>query len=177
VTEPGAPVEAFLAEAYVSGTYEGTTAELHGLLDGGLVVELTDVALIPIARLTDGTAEHSPTGSIAADEVLLAALPHDPDAPHIHRVYYTVDLTVGAYTVTGEMAMLPGFDPDRALTRPASDFIDLREAEVRIATPAGEVEQAYEHLVVNRFAVERVACDIDVTFWFPGATQELPPEE
>jgi hypothetical protein len=172
-----APVEAFLADVYVSGTYEGTPAELHGLLDGGSLVELTDVALVPIAELTDGTAEHAPTGSIAADEVLLAALPHDPDAPHIHRVYYTVDLDVGLYAVTGEMAMLPGFDPGRALTRPASDFIDLREAEVRIATPSGAVEQAYEHLVVNRFAVEHVACEIDVTFWFPGATQELPPEE
>jgi hypothetical protein len=172
-----APVEAFLADVYVSGTYEGTPAELHGLLDGGSLVELTDVALVPIAELTDGTAEHASTGSIAADEVLLAALPHDPDAPHIHRVYYTVDLDVGLYAVTGEMAMLPGFDPGRALTRPASDFIDLREAEVRIATPSGAVEQAYEHLVVNRFAVEHVACEIDVTFWFPGATQELPPEE
>jgi hypothetical protein len=172
-----APIEAFLADVYLSGTYEGTPAELHGLLDGGSLVELTDVALIPIVQLTEGTAEHAPTGSIAADEVLLAALPHDPDAPHIHRVYYTVDLDVGPYAVTGEMAMLPGFDPGRALTRPASDFIDLREAEVRIATPSGAVDQAYEHLVVNRFAVERVGCDIDVTFWFPGATQELPPQE
>jgi hypothetical protein len=172
-----APVEAFLADVYVSGTYEGTPAELHGLLDGGSLVELAEVDLIPIVELTDGTPEHAPTGSIAADEILLAALPHDPDALHVHRVYYTVDLDVGLYAVTGEMAMLPGFDPGRALTRPASDFIDLREAEVRIATPSGAVEQAYEHLVVNRFAVEHVACEIDVTVWVPGATQELPPQE
>jgi hypothetical protein len=172
-----APIEAFLADVYVSGTYDGTPAELHGLLDGGSPVELTEVAVIPIVELTAGTPEHAPTGSIAADEILLAAVPHDPDAPHIHRVYYTVDLAVGPYEVTGEMAMLPGFDPGRALTRPASDFIDLHEVEVRIATPSGTVEQSYEHLVVNRFAVEHVDCEIDMTFWFPGATQQLPPQE
>ena len=135
------------------------------------------MTLVALADLAEGNAEHAPVGSVAAGEMLLAALPSDSDAPHLHRVYYAVELFLGPYTVVGELAVLPGFDPGRALTRPASDFVELRSAQVRIATPSGQIEHEYEQISVNRFAVERVGCEVDVTFWFPGAAQELPPEE
>jgi hypothetical protein len=171
------PVEAFLADAYLAGTYAGTSAALREQLHEGSTVELADVTLVSLAGLVDGTAERAAAGSLSPGDVFMAALPLDPEAPHIHRVYYTVELALGPYAVVGDMAMLPGFDPGRALTRPATDFVELRGAEVRIAAPGEEIVQEYDHLSVNRFAVERVGCEVDVTFWFPGAFQQLPPDE
>ena len=170
-------VEAFLAEAYLAGTFAGTSAEVHKLLDAGSVIELRDVALVTLDHLADGAAERAPVGTVATDEILFAAIPPDPDAPLIHHVYYTVKLSLGPYEILGEMAMFPGFDPGRALTRPASDFIDLMNAEVTIATPSGALEHAFDLLSVNRFAVEKVDCEVDVTFWFPGAEQAPTPDE
>ncbi len=170
-------VEAFMPDAYLAGTFAGTSAALREQLDQGSSVELSDVTLVPLVGMAEGIAEHAPVGSMTPGDLCMAALPVDPDAPHIHRVYYTVDLGLGPYSVVGDMAMLPGFDPGRALTRPATEFVELFGAEVRIATPSEEIVQAYDHLSVNRFAVERVSCEVDVTFWFPGATQELPAEE
>ena len=170
-------VEAFLADAYLAGTFAGTSAGVHGLLDAGSVIELRDVATVTLEHLSDGRAERAPTGSVATDEILFAAIPLDPDAPLIHHVYYTVKLSLGPYEIVGEMAMFPGFDPGRALTRPASDFIDLMKSEVTIATPSGPLEHAFDLLSVNRFAVEKVVCEVDVTFWFPGAEQEPTADE
>ena len=170
-------LEAFLADAYLAGTFAGTHAELHESLAAGSVLELGDVSLLALDQLAEGTPEHSLTGSVDPDEILFAGLPLDPDAPIIHRVYYTVKLALGPYEVVGEMAIVPGFDPGRALTRPASDFVDLQDTEVRITTPSGGLEHTFEFLVVNRFAVERVECEIDVTFWFPGAEQAPTADE
>jgi hypothetical protein len=172
-------LEAFLADLYLAGTFEGDPEQLRGLLEAGAVVRLSDLTLVPLAELTTGTPERSEVGSVAADEILLAAPPPDTVAQTIHKVVYPVELTVGPYEVTGQLALLPGFDPGRALTRPSSYFMDLRDAIVHIrAVGDGEaIDQPYELLSVNRFAVERVACEIDVTFWFPGAEQELTAEE
>lgn len=167
------PLEAFLADLYLAGTYEGTAEELRGLLDAGAVVQLVDLTLVPLTELTTGAPERSDVGSVAADEILLATLPPEPVAQSVHRVHYPIEIGLGPYTVTGQMAVLPGFDPGRALTRPASYFIELRDAVVHIATAEGGLDQPYDFLSVNRFAVERVVAEIEVTFWFPGAEQ--PP--
>jgi hypothetical protein len=171
------PLEAFLADLYLAATFEGAPEELRGLLDAGALVPLREVTLVALADLAGGAPERSAVGSVSADEVLLAALPPEPVAQSIHRVRYPLELWLGPYHVTGEMAILPGFDPGRALTRPASYFIELRQAEVHIETGGGGLDQPYELLSVNRFAVERVVAEIDVTFWFPGAEQELTVEE
>lgn len=172
------PLEAFLADLYLAGTFEGEPAELRSLLDGGAVVRLADITLVPLAELTAGNAERSEVGSVAADEILLAALPPDEVAQSIHKVPYPVELTVGPYEVRGQIALLPGFDPGRALTRPATYFMELSDTVVHIAAgDGGGLDQPYDLLSVNRFAVEQVSCEIDLRFWFPGAEQELPPEE
>jgi hypothetical protein len=171
------PLEAFLAATYLAGSFEGSVAELRSLLDAGSVVELSDVTVVAIADLAAGAAERSPVGSLAAGEVLLAALPLDPDAPLIHKVNYPVELALGPYTVAGMISMFPGFDPTRALTRPQSDFMDMHDAEVAIQTAGDDLVQPYDTLVVNRFAVERIRAEIDMTFWFPGAEQEPIAEE
>jgi hypothetical protein len=171
------PLEAFLGETYLAGSFSGTHSECRAVLDSGSVVDLDEITLVALAELEAGNAERSPTGSVGSDEIMILALPRDPDAPHVHKVHFPVRLTIGPYVVTGELTMFPGFDPARALTRPTSDFIDIHDAIVRIATPTGEIEQPYDEVAVNRFAVEHIVSEIDMTFWFPGAEQELLTEE
>lgn len=171
------PLEVFLPGTYLAGSFDGSAAELRSLLDAGSVVELSDVTSVAIAALAADAAERAPVGSVAPVEVCLAAVPLDPDAPRIHKVNYPVELAIGPYTIVGMISMFPGFDPTRALTRPQSDFIDVHDAEVTIKTNGDELVQPYETLVVNRFGVERVTAEIDMTFWFPGAEQELPAGE
>jgi hypothetical protein len=172
----GVPLEAFLGDSYVAGSFPGSHSECRAALDGDSV-DLSDVTFVALADLEAGNAERSPTGSVGPDQILIVALPRDPEAPHVHKVHFPVTLTLGPYEVRGELTMFPGFDPARALTRPSSDFIDIHDAQVRITTEAGEVEQPYEEVCVNRFAVERVVAEIDMTFWFPGAEQEPIAEE
>jgi hypothetical protein len=171
------PLEAFLGESYLAGSFPGSHAECRARLDAGSVVDLDEVTLVALAELDAGNAERSPTGSVGSDDIMIIALPRDPETPHVHKVHFPVRLTVGPYVVSGELTMFPGFDPARALTRPTSDFIDIHDAVVHIATPTGEIDQPYDQVAVNRFAVERIASEIDMTFWFPGAEQELVTEE
>jgi len=173
----GVPLEAFLGDSYLAGSFSGSHAECRAVLDAGSTVDLADVTLVALTELEAGTTERAPTGSIGSDDIMIVALPRDPDAPQIHKVHYPVTLTIGPYTVSGELTLFPGFDPARAITRPTSDFIDIHDATVRIATANGEMEQPYEEVAVNRFAVERIVAEIDMTFWFPGAEQEPIAEE
>lgn len=171
-----APIEAFLADVYLAGSFEGTPAELRRLLDSGAPVDVRQATVLRVPDLPGGPSERQASMTLVPDEMLLVSAPHDPDAPTIHYNYYIVDLSLGPYQVFGEMAVLPGFDPGRALTRPGSSFVDLRNAELRISTSSGSLEQSYERLYVNRFAVERVVSDMELGFWFPGAAQELTAE-
>jgi hypothetical protein len=170
-------LECFLGDSYLAGSFTGSHAQCRAVLDAGTTMDLDDVTLVALRELEAGTAERAPTGSVGADDILILALPRDPEAPQIHSVHYPVTLSLGPYTVSGDLSMFPGFDPARALTRPSSDFVDIHGATVTIATPTGEIDQPYEEVAVNRFAVERVVSDIDMTFWFPGAEQELLIEE
>jgi hypothetical protein len=80
-----------------------------------------------------------------------------------------VELDAGPYRIAGELPTQPGFDPGRALARPGGLFILLRGVRVEIIGhhEAGRVERP--HAFVNRYAVEQVAADIDLGFYFPGA--------
>lgn len=169
------PLEAFLPDVYIAGSFHGTPAELLAQLNAGTAIELRDLSLVHIANLLRGAPDRLVSGSVSPDEVLLVAGPPDPGELHVHAVYYTVELWMGPYQVAGEMATPPGFDPGRALVRATSNFLVLRDARVRIATPAGNVDQAYERLLVNRYAVERATGEIELAFWFPGAAQEPAP--
>ena len=88
----------------------------------------------------------------------------------IHASWHPVELDVGPYRLTGELPTLPGFDPGRALSRPGGPFVLLRDVRLDLVghPEGGSVER--RHAFVNRYAVERVAADIELGFYFPGAT-------
>ena len=76
----------------------------------------------------------SAAGSLAipSDDVLVAVADDDPGIP-VHAAWHHIELETGPYTIEGELATLPGFDPGRALTRPSGEFLLLRDVRCRCA--------------------------------------------
>ncbi|HET7702015.1 MAG TPA: hypothetical protein VFK35_01335 [Candidatus Limnocylindrales bacterium] len=131
--------------------------------DGDLLVER--VTWHPI----DGTTPQ-PCGelSVTGDDILIAVADVIGDLP-VHAQWHDISLDVGPYRVTGSMPTMPGFDPGRALARPSGEFVLLRDVRIALASDAdgGAVEQPAA--LVNRYVVDRVAADLMLGFYFPGA--------
>ena len=87
----------------------------------------------------------------------------------VHADWHHIHLESGPYTLEGELATLPGFDPGRALTRPSGEFLLLRDIRLSVrARPEAGVAVG-DHALVNRYAVERIRADLMLGFFFPGA--------
>lgn len=160
-------------EAYTAGGIASGAVMLPSALRDGLEseqpVDLEGATWYPLAG---GAAESRGRVHLEADEMLVLCS-DEQDLP-IHAAWHPVELDLGPYRITGELPTLPGFDPGRALSRPGGPFILIRDVRVELAArpDAGRVERP--HAFVNRYAVERVAADIDLGFYFPGA-QFLTP--
>lgn len=133
---------------------------------------LSDSGAVAVDRATwypiaGGAAERR--GRVAIDPDELLVLCSESEELPIHATWHAVELEVGPYLINGDLPTLPGFDPGRALARPGGQFLLLREVRVELLgnPDGGRVERA--HAYVNRYAVERVAADIDLGFFFPGA--------
>lgn len=105
---------------------------------------------------------------VQPDDILVVVLP-EPEV-RSHANWYPITVELGPYQVAGRIETLPGFDPDRALTRPGGSFVPLWDVriEIRGQPGAGTAERAY--VEVNRYAVERVTSPLVLSFYFPGAT-------
>lgn len=138
---------------------------LRDILDGGGDVLVERVTWHPI----DGSAP-DPRGELAVsgDDILIAVADVIGDLP-VHAQWHEISLDVGPYRVTGSMPTMPGFDPGRALARPSGEFVLLRDVRITLAADAdgGAVEQPAA--LVNRYVVDRVAADLMLGFYFPGA--------
>lgn len=121
----------------------------------------------------DGTPAR-PQGeiTIAVDDILVAIADEGNDLP-VHVQWHDIVVDVGPYQVAGQMPTMPGFDSGRALARPTGEFVPLKGVRIALAADpdGGAVEQAAAF--VNRYVVERVAADMLLGFFFPGATMVL----
>jgi hypothetical protein len=108
--------------------------------------------------LDDRAASAAGSLAIPSDDVLVAVADDDPGIP-VHAAWHHIELELGPYTVAGELATLPGFDPGRALTRPSLSVRDRPEAGVAVG----------DHALVNRYTVDRIRADLMLGFFFPGA--------
>ena len=156
-------IEAFTAGGVVSGAVAGSMGLRDGL-EAAAPVDVDRATWYPIAG---GAAEKRHRMHLEQDDLLLLCAESE-DLP-IHASWHAVELDVGPYHISGELPTLPGFDPGRALSRPGGPFILLRDVRVDLRghPEGGSVER--KHALVNRYAVEVVAADIELGFYFPGA--------
>jgi hypothetical protein len=110
--------------------------------------------------------------TVALDDILVA-IADDPDDIPVHVQWHDVTVDVGPYRVSGQMPTMYGFDPGRALARPTGEFVLLKDVRISLVDdPDGESVNQVAALV-NRYVVDRVAADIMLGFFFPGAAMVL----
>jgi hypothetical protein len=156
-------IEAFTAGGVVSGA----VAESDWLHEGLETAEPFDVDAATWYPIAGGAAEPRARVHLEQDDLLVLCAETE-DLP-VHASWHAVELDIGPYHLTGELPTMPGFDPGRALSRPGGPFILLREVRVDLLghPEGGSVER--RHALVNRYAVEAVAADIELGYYFPGA--------
>jgi hypothetical protein len=155
-----------------TGVMAGSTVRVPLTRDGPdlltpLAVE--DARWYPI---DGGSPAHRGLVKVVPDDILVIVTP-EPDL-FVHMSWYPVVLDLGPYRVSGQMATHPGFDPARALVRPGSAFVPLREVLIELLhqSDAGSAQRPHVH--VNRYAVERVVSTLMLGFYFPGARLTAP---
>jgi hypothetical protein len=160
---------AIRVDAYTSrGVASGVLARPGSLrdtleADGSLVLDRAAWQAID-----DVTARVAGSMTIPNDDILIAVADDDAGIP-VHAAWHRVQLESGPYTVEGDLATMPGFDPGRALTRPSGEFLLLRDIRLSVrSNPDAGVAQG-DHALVNRYAVDRIRADLMLGFFFPGA--------
>jgi hypothetical protein len=157
-------VDAYTAEGVATGLL-ARAGSLREVLEHESALALDRVQWYPLI----GEPRTGSGMSIPVDDVLIAVGNEDPTTP-VHATWHGIRLEVGPYTVEGEMPTLPGFDPNRALTRPTGEFVLLRDVSVGLRTGAAMPPTPIgHHALINRYGVESVACDLMLGFFFPGA--------
>lgn len=158
-------VDAYTSGGLASGTLARPGA-LRDALEDDRALRLDEAAWQGLDDLTS-----RPAGSLAipSDDILVAVADDDPGIP-VHAAWHHVHLESGPYTVEGELATLPGFDPGRALTRPSGEFLMLRDIRLSVSARPESGVAIGDHALVNRYAVERIRAELMLGFFFPGAT-------
>ena len=84
-------------------------------------------------------------------------------------------MDVGPYRVRGELPSLPGFDSWPGASRsPSGSFILIGRAivELRDSGLRPACFNPHGYLWLNRYAVDAVSSDLELSFFFPGALGE-----
>ncbi len=161
---------AIRVDAYTNwGMASGTLARpggLHDRLETDGELSLDRAAW---QGLDDPTAQPAGSLSIPSDDILVAVADDDPGIP-VHAAWHRIHVEAGPYTVEGEMATLPGFDPGRALTRPSGEFLLVRDVRLSVSARPEAGVSLGDHALINRYAVERIRAELMLGFFFPGAT-------
>jgi hypothetical protein len=161
-------VEAYTAGGVATGVV-ARTGPLREALDGAGDLLIERSRWLPL----DGSGER-PAGDVrvASDDLLLVVAEEAEGGP-VHAQWHTIELDAGPYHVLGEMPTMPGFDPGRALARPTGEFVFLRDARISLIGRDDAGEAGAPRLLVNRYTVDRVAADLMLGFFFPGAEMVL----
>lgn len=157
-------VDAYTSGGMASGTLARPGA-LRDALEDDRALRLDEAAW---QGLDDPASRPAGSLAIPSDDVLIAVADDDPGVP-VHAAWHHVHLESGPYTVEGELATLPGFDPGRALTRPSGEFLLLRDIRLSVRARPDAGVAIGDHALVNRYAVERIRAELMLGFFFPGA--------
>ena len=157
-------VEIYLATGVAIGVV-ARAGRLREVLEGGRDLLIERAAWHPL----DGSpAQPGGEIAVAADDVMVAVAEEVENGP-VNAQWHDIGLDVGPYRVTGQMPTMPGFDPGRALARPTGEFVLLRDVRIALLAEVDGPAVAQPSALVNRYVVDRVAADLMLGFFFPGA--------
>jgi hypothetical protein len=156
-------VEAYTTGGVVTGVvpHSGT---IRDALEGSTNLPIDASRWLPL----DGSGERDGGDLVLAVDDLLFVV-GDPGSAPVHAQWHDIELDAGPYRLHGEMPTMPGFDPGRALARPTGEFVLLRDARLQLIDQPEAGEATAHEVLVNRYTVDRVAADLMLGFFFPGA--------
>ena len=155
-----------------TGVLAGVTARIPFTADGPDLAAPLAVGDARWYPLDGGRPVQRGDVSVGPDDIVLIVT--DEEDMTVHMNLYPITLDAGPYRVTALIATLPGFDPERALARPGSDYIPLRDAVIEILGRSDVAPAKRAHVHVNRYTVEMVSSSLMLGFFFPGARFETP---
>jgi hypothetical protein len=161
-------VEAYTMGGIVTGVV-ARPGHLREILEGSTELDVTEASSAPL----DGEPTQAPEQQIAMDDVVIAVGDEENPGP-VHSAWHPIRLESGPWLVEGDLPTLPGFDPDRALTRPTGTFVLLRDVRISLLDHPELGENTHDSVLVNRYSVDRVDADLMLGFFFPGAHSARP---
>jgi hypothetical protein len=161
-------VEAYTANGIATGVVAGA-GHLREHLDGTRELLIQGSDWLPI----DGSAGYRAGDvQLPVDDLLMVASDDLGDVPG-HAQWHRIDLDSGPFRIEGELSTMPGFDPGRALTRPTGQFVLLRDVRITLVNEPDAGQASCAHVLINRYTVDRIAADIMLGFFFPGAAMSM----
>jgi hypothetical protein len=158
----------------VGGMASGTMSRVGSLREALAIGDGLTLEATVWQALEESTARPAGTVVIPVDDILFAIADDEPSAP-IHAAWHHVLLDSGPYSLEGDLATMPGFDPGRSLARPTGEFVLLRDVRLSLHGHPEAGVSVGDHALVNRYAVERIRADLMLGFFFPGAAMGPPP--
>lgn len=156
-------------EVYTSGGMAGGILARPGALREALSSgERLQLERAVWQGLEDPVPRPAGTVDVNIDEILFAVADDAPDGP-VHAAWHHVVLDSGPYTVEGDLATMPGFDPGRSLARPSGEFVLLRDVRLSLRDRPDAGVSVGDRALINRYTVERIQADLMLGFFFPGA--------
>ncbi len=161
-------VEAYTATGVATGEV-ARTGPVREVLEGASDVVVERAQWLPL----DGSGERAAGDLRLQVDDLFLVVSDEPDGVPVHAQWHSIELDAGPYRVFGEMPTMPGFDPGRALARPTGEFVVLRDARIMLIDHEDAGEASSAQLLVNRYTVDRIAADLMLGFFFPGAKMTI----
>ncbi len=161
-------VEAYTATGVATGEV-ARTGPVREVLEGASDVVVERAQWLPL----DGSGERAAGDLRLLVDDLFLVVSDEPDGIPVHAQWHSIELDAGPYRVFGEMPTMPGFDPGRALARPTGEFVVLRDARIVLIDHEDAGEASSAQLLVNRYTVDRIAADLMLGFFFPGAKMTI----
>jgi hypothetical protein len=161
-------VEAYTATGVATGVV-ARPGPVRDALEGATDLVIERSQWLPL----DGSGERAAGDLRLLVDDLMLVVSDEPDGVPVHAQWHSIELDAGPYRVYGEMPTMPGFDPGRALARPTGEFVLLRDARISLIDLEDAGEASAAQLLVNRYTVDRIAADMMLGFFFPGAKMTI----
>jgi hypothetical protein len=161
-------VEAYTATGVATGVV-ARSGPVREVLEGATDLVIERSQWLPL----DGSGEQAAGDLRLLVDDLMLVVSDEPDGIPVHAQWHSIELDAGPYRVYGEMPTMPGFDPGRALARPTGEFVLLRDARISLIDLEDAGEASSHQLLVNRYTVDRIAADMMLGFFFPGAKMTI----